>query len=223
MSKKREIKHKDLNQSRKTKNNEDPELFNSKHPVWKFSEIDFDHKWGWNYLGSVIKLRIDAEIEEELLKYGDEVVLDSILRMSDKYYTYDKLIAHLNRNTKQSATIDIVCSILKKVDRDYLKSKIIDKLIQFEGETWEEIKRQQFGKNGKSKHHYQDFESLHPEARDRLIELQKDDSPIFSFRLEGSMRVWGILDRGIFSILWFDPYHEIYETEGRDNNSRIIK
>jgi hypothetical protein len=212
-----------LTQSKNTKTAENPDFFNSKYPVWRFSDLDFDFKWGWNYLGSLVKFVLDKDLEEKIISYGDEKLLDSILNMENKHYTYDKLIAHLNRNTNKTATIDILFEISKKLDRDYLKTKIIDKLSEFENTTWEDIKRQTFGKNNKSKHHFQEIGDLHEDAKSRLIELSKDDSQIFSFRLEGSVRIWGILDRGVYSILWFDPYHEIYETDGRDNNTRIIK
>lgn len=220
---KREVKFAKQPSAKHVVKSENPDIFNSKFPVWRFSELDFDGKWGWNYLGSVIRFTLSKEIEEILLESDNELVLDSFINMSDKYYTYDKFIAHLNRNCKKDASLDLLFCILKHLKKDYFKNKIIDKLSLFENSTWEKIKRERFGKKGKSKHHYQDIGQIDSQAQKRLIDLNLDDADLFTFRLEGSMRVWGILDRGVFSLLWFDPYHEIYPSNNKDNNSRIIK
>jgi hypothetical protein len=202
---------------------QNPDVFNSNFPVWRFSELDFDGKWGWNYLGSLVRFVLNQEVEEILINNNEEVVLDAFIKMSDKYYTYDKFIAHLSRNSKNNTTLELLFSLLKHLKKDYFKIKIIDKLSQFENSTWENIKRESFGKKGKTKHHFQDTGSIDKVAQKRLIELNLDDANLFTFRLEGSMRVWGTLDRGVFSLLWFDPYHEIYPSNKKDNNTKIIK
>ena len=221
--KKREVKFAKVPNARHVVRKENPDEFNSKYPVWRFSELDFDGQWGWNYLGSLVRFVLNEEVENILLDSDDELILDSFLSMSDKYYTYDKFIAHLNRNCKKGTSLDLLFSLLKFLQKDYFKIKIIDKLSHFEDSTWEKLKREQFGKRGKSKHHYQDVSQINKDAQKRLIELNLDDVDLFTFRLEGSIRVWGILDRGVFSLLWFDPYYEIYPSNSKDNNSRIIK
>lgn len=48
------------------------------------------------------------------------------------------------------------------------------------------------------------------DAQRRLEEIrQADVDELFSLRLSGKERIWGIVDRNIFKILWWDPKHEI--------------
>jgi len=57
--------------------------------------------------------------------------------------------------------------------------------------------------------------NLCAEAQKRLMELQKgpledlDLEEIYSLRLTGKKRVWGIKDGNIFRLLWWDPEHEV--------------
>jgi hypothetical protein len=49
-----------------------------------------------------------------------------------------------------------------------------------------------------------------PDARKRLEQLRLDDTDeLFSLRLNGQERLWGIRSNDIFSLLWWDPKHEI--------------
>lgn len=48
------------------------------------------------------------------------------------------------------------------------------------------------------------------EAQNRLVELGQDDvSDVYSLRISGRERVWGIRDGSKLKILWWDPNHEI--------------
>ncbi|MCC7491616.1 MAG: hypothetical protein IT204_04685 [Fimbriimonadaceae bacterium] len=48
------------------------------------------------------------------------------------------------------------------------------------------------------------------EARQRLETLGQDDiDELFSLRLNGKPRLWGILDGRVLKILWYDPDHEV--------------
>lgn len=47
-------------------------------------------------------------------------------------------------------------------------------------------------------------------AQKRLFELSKDDcDELFSLRVTGRQRIWGIKDGNIFWLLWWDPNHEV--------------
>ncbi len=94
-------------------------------------------------------------------------------------------------------------------DIEYYK-KILDKLKSFECSKWNELETQSFGSKGKSKHHSVDISNIIKEAQKRLIELHLDDiDQLFSLRLDGKSRIWGIRESGYLKILWFDPDHEI--------------
>ncbi|OQY48005.1 MAG: hypothetical protein DRR08_25815 [Candidatus Parabeggiatoa sp. nov. 2] len=82
--------------------------------------------------------------------------------------------------------------------------EIIDKLGDFESRTWADIKSD--GNN-----HYINLydKGANIEAKNRLKQLKLDDFKdlIFSLRLSGKERIYGILDGYILKILWWDPYH----------------
>jgi hypothetical protein len=80
--------------------------------------------------------------------------------------------------------------------------KIIDKLKNFEHATWPEIER------GGS--HFTQVNRLIGDAQRRLQVLRLDDTnDLFSLRLSGLERLWGLRSNDVFSILWWDPDHQI--------------
>lgn len=89
-----------------------------------------------------------------------------------------------------------------ELDRQTLQS-VREKLAHFEGRTWGEILN--------SKHnHNVSVGDLSKEARSRLAELkQYDIEQLLSLRLSGPERIWGILAEGVYTILWWDPRHQI--------------
>ncbi|MBX7259668.1 MAG: hypothetical protein K1Y02_25150 [Candidatus Hydrogenedentes bacterium] len=55
-------------------------------------------------------------------------------------------------------------------------------------------------------------------AQKRLSEIRQDDiDELFSFRIMKKKRLWGILDRHVFKILWWDPDHQVYPMDTKDN------
>jgi hypothetical protein len=48
------------------------------------------------------------------------------------------------------------------------------------------------------------------EARDRLVELGRDDQDISCLRLSGPGRLFGFRRGHYFHVLWWDPDHSIY-------------
>lgn len=90
---------------------------------------------------------------------------------------------------------------------------VLAKLASFEKMTWSEIKRQQHGHRGKSSSHFiEDLSKLNRNAQKRLRELQISEN-LFSLRLEGKVRIFGILQSHIFEVLWYDAGHEIYPVD----------
>ncbi|EDN70047.1 hypothetical protein BGP_3848 [Beggiatoa sp. PS] len=83
--------------------------------------------------------------------------------------------------------------------------EIIQKLGQFETRTWAEIKSD--GNN-----HAVDIQnSPNPAVPKRLAEIHLDDiDELFSLRLSGKERIWGILEQHILQIIWWDPNHEVW-------------
>lgn len=95
---------------------------------------------------------------------------------------------------------------------DNIHETIIAKLSSNEGMTWQEIQSASGGRKSGSNSHFIPIEDLGTDVQKRLIELKLEDvDRLFSLRLTGEKRLWGIVnDNGVFSILWYDPHHKIY-------------
>ncbi|WP_164929408.1 hypothetical protein [Gloeobacter violaceus] len=92
-----------------------------------------------------------------------------------------------------------------KVDGATLAS-IRSKLASFESMTWKEILC-----DASTKNHFIGVDRLCLEARQRLEEIKQGDiDQLMSLRLGGKQRVWGIVDQGIMTVLWWDPDHKVY-------------
>ena len=92
------------------------------------------------------------------------------------------------------------------VDAERL-SIIREKLGQLETQTWGEILVK-----AKKQNHSVGIGSLCKDARDRLNLIYRgniDIDELVSLRLSARERVWGILDQGVFSVLWWDPKHKV--------------
>lgn len=92
---------------------------------------------------------------------------------------------------------------------------ILDKLISYEGLTWAEIQAASGGKAHGTNSHFEYISEMVHEAQKRAETLHLDVDQLFSLRLTGSSRLYGILDDGIFYVLWLDQKHEIYPSEKR--------
>jgi hypothetical protein len=80
------------------------------------------------------------------------------------------------------------------------------KLGGFEGQTWGDIITR-----SQNNHHFMAVVKICQEAQDRLNALHMEDTDaLFSLRLSGPERVWGILDNGTLLLLWWDPFHQVY-------------
>jgi hypothetical protein len=98
------------------------------------------------------------------------------------------------------------------IDRNEME-KLIERLACFESNTWLELMHQ-----GRRNHHYMDVSVIDKSASRRLQEIRQDDiDEVFSFRIRGPIRLWGIVDRHIFKILWWDPDHKVYPMDLADN------
>ena len=56
--------------------------------------------------------------------------------------------------------------------------------------------------------HFVQAGKLTRQAKARLAEIGQDDvSELFSLRLTGTTRIYGIRDRRALKLLWYDPHH----------------
>lgn len=81
--------------------------------------------------------------------------------------------------------------------------EVLTKLRDFESMTWLEI-------DGPTGSHGVALHRLSRQAQQRLTEIRQDDAAeLFSLRITGKRRVWGILDEHVLRILWWDPGHQV--------------
>jgi hypothetical protein len=88
---------------------------------------------------------------------------------------------------------------------------ILEKLKNFESMTWGEIES---GDQNDSSHEVLLKDCPNTNVRKRLEELKLDDiDSLFSLRLSGKERIYGILEGSVLKLLWFDPEHTIWPVE----------
>ncbi len=86
--------------------------------------------------------------------------------------------------------------------------RIHQKLASFETMTWNDIVKGS---------HPVELKDLSKEARKRLEEIQQDDiESLYSLRLTGTERIWGIRDRNFLKVLWWDPNHKVCPSNKRN-------
>ena len=101
---------------------------------------------------------------------------------------------------------------LKKAN---LYDSIILKLSSYETMTWLEIDTSTHDK-GKSKNHWVDVKNFIKEAKDRLQHLNIENDTLYSFALTNKLRLYGILEAGVYNIVWCDQNHEIYPSKKKN-------
>lgn len=77
--------------------------------------------------------------------------------------------------------------------------------------TWKDI-----CKNNNS--HTMRLNKIAKNAQTDLLEKLTNDydlDSVFSLRLSGKARIWGVREREAFYLLWWDPEHEIYPVTKR--------
>ncbi len=95
---------------------------------------------------------------------------------------------------------------LRLADHDCTWGQIIPKLHELESQTWGELYGQ---KNGST--HPMPVTKIEKEAQQRLQEIGQDQwDTLFQINVRGGIRLWGIRDRAIFHLLWYDPSHTVY-------------
>ena len=80
--------------------------------------------------------------------------------------------------------------------------EVTQKLGQLETQRWPDLVR-----HGS---HPVETHKLIKEARDRLKALKLDDiGTMYSLRLSGTNRLWGVKIRNVFLAIWWDPDHKV--------------
>ncbi|WP_454785478.1 hypothetical protein [Legionella sp. WA2024007413] len=90
----------------------------------------------------------------------------------------------------------------KKLNDTQLHDLIFNELVLKEHLSWNDLQS--------AKSHHVESYKLIKEAQDRLRSLNMDDvNELFSLRLNGLKRIWGIRQENVLRVIWWDPKHEI--------------
>jgi len=88
---------------------------------------------------------------------------------------------------------------------------ILPKLQDLERMTWGAIKQAAGGRTRGTNSHTVQVKDLSQKAKERLKKIRQEDvSELFSLRLTGTWRIYGIRDRRALKLLWFDEDHTVY-------------
>src|SRR5712664_3459586 len=99
-----------------------------------------------------------------------------------------------------------------------LLKHIVPRLHHLESMTWGQVE-------GPTGSHFVEVMDIVSDARQRLVDIGRDEQArLFSVRITGEMRIWGIRDIAIWRVLWWDPKHSVcpspkkhtYRTHGEE-------
>jgi hypothetical protein len=190
----------------------DPDSYKKLNICWQFSLMDFDFQYGWNNVVSRIQFTPSIKNDIEILLLENECAEDlynSLAKLNTTDFVNIHSFFQRLQNIPHISTKDLL-SILTVMKENFFWNEIYPKLKDIETKKWFELEIEQFGKKGKSKHHWVHIRDIIKPARDRLKELYLDDvEELFSIRLTATQRVWGIRDYNYFKMLWFDFNHDI--------------
>ena len=185
--------------------------YQNEKPVWQIGAFDDDGKWGYHGLIQEGKFQISENLLEYLVENDlndDYAELSKIDKEQCNVHKLLRTLTSLKGNKEEYLGLIPNCFI----SEDVFYTKILPKLKEFEKLTWREIEEQLYPSYGKykTKNHSISIDRLCPEAQRRLKELKQDDiEEVFSLRLAGKLRLFGIRHNNCFRLLWIDFNHEI--------------
>lgn len=84
-----------------------------------------------------------------------------------------------------------------------LLREIVPRLHNLESMTWSEVE-------GATGSHFVEVAAIADEAQRRLTAIGKDEQArLFSLRVSGRTRLWGIRELAVLRLLWWDPEHGV--------------
>ena len=188
------------------------------HPCWRISNFDKDGPWGINSL-----MQFTFKYTEEILQIVAESNLDELSDAFDdlkekEFFGRTDFWEKLQNRCPKEIPVALISKIEDVIMRNVFFEKIYPKLKDFELNTWDEIRQQTHKSKGKMKsnNHLVQVGSLCEKARRRLVDLRLDDNDeLYSLRLEGTVRIYGIRKENYLDIIWVDLNHEVYPINQR--------
>ena len=110
----------------------------------------------------------------------------------------------------------------KKIGPKKWWSYVVPKLKNLETMTWAEIQEAAGGRKNGNNSHFIEVKDLAKEAQKRLEDLKMDDiSSLFSLRLEGTVRIFGIREGRVLKMVWYDENHEVCPSGQKKKRSQL--
>ncbi len=189
-----------------------PNIYKDIPISWQLNRIDDGGRWGVSVFREKIKLVNNEKLFDGFHDIKDEIGIALIDMMGKEFDSIESFLEKLHQEANGQLSADELKIILGAIEKNIFWKDIYPTLIHFEKKTWFEIEQETFygrGKN-KTKHHSIKISEIISEARGRLEDLKIEDiDELFSIRLSGKIRIWGIRKQSHFQVLWFDLKHEI--------------
>ena len=188
---------------------EDPAKWKDHFVSWQINRIDEGGDWGLNKLIEYEFQSAEAVVE----KLGDNIhndLFDAVLDLGGKTFEdLDVFLSELGKKSNENITAQQQRVILMNLRRTIFWGKLFPKIKSFESMTWKDIEKATHG-DGRSNSHSVSVSRLSKEAQQRLSELKLDDyEELFSLRLEGKIRMYGVRQFSYLQIIWFDLNHTV--------------
>ena len=186
-----------------------PESYKNMYPAWRLSHLDLDGEFGYYSYNEIFELCCSDELLDFVADNGLDDIFSLISACATKQYV--SLKQFFNELSKIAIPDAEFFRLLSKcIYKSYFIKEIYPKLKEFESLTWREIEAQTFGEKTKTKHHSINVSRLDNVARKRLKKLQLDDvDEVYSLRLEGKLRLFGLRKDNYFNLLWVDMDHQV--------------
>ena len=179
---------------------------------WQIGSIDLESKWGLQTILGNAKFTFSDLLYEKILELNDEELNRILEKLKNKTFSnVNEFIEKLQEQYKKPIPPNIFQEFLQILSKDFFLSTLYPLLKEREDSTWQAIECATHGKKGKSNSHHVPVQNLCTDAQKRLKMMKLDDiDEIYSLRLGGELRIYGIRKYNYLKILWIDPYHEIY-------------
>lgn len=197
----------------KTTNN--PSSYKNFNISWNIGLIDFESEYGLNVIKGKIHFEYTTDIFEAVFEAEDEELCSKLEKMDGVVYdSVDAFFNKLHIGLSNPIPNPVIKAIIKNISFTYFMNELFPQIKSVEGCSWMDIEKATH--NGKSNSHFVNVKDLIPWAHKRLEELgHKDRDQLYSLRLKGTLRLYGIRDFTCLKIIWIDTEHKIYPSHRR--------
>jgi hypothetical protein len=111
-------------------------------------------------------------------------------------FSFGKYDEDMPWSSSPKPTVDSIMKILQAVEK----------------QKWKDVIQASGGRAHGTNSHLVRIVDLSAEAKKRAAYLELNESELFSLRLQGDVRLWGVIkpDDGKFYVIWYDPNHKVY-------------